>query len=110
MKKYHPADEKFIDIIIHLWIPGILAIIILTVSLLIDYHKIVGYWTQRAGSIVTVIGVYIAYYESKVYMKYIDGSLYINPVLQYKIASFIIVIIGTILWGYGDIIIDQIFK
>ncbi len=110
MKEYHPADEKSKDIIFHLWIPVILAVIILTVSLLIDYYKIAGYWTQRAGSIVTVIGVYIAYYESKVYTKYINDTLYINPELQYKIASFIIVIIGTILWGYGDIIIDQIFN
>lgn len=36
-------------------------------------------------------------------MKMVDGSLYIETELPYRYISLIMVALGTVLWGYGDI-------
>jgi len=76
------------------------------VSLLVDLLRIQGYWSQRAGAAITVIGAYIAYYESRASMRFIKGSLFINMELPYKIGSLLLVVLGTVLWGYGDLLIN----
>jgi len=76
------------------------------VSLTADLFRIRGYWSQRAGAIVTVVGAYVAYYESRASIKFIDDSLFINTELPYKIASLLLVVFGTFLWGYGDLLVN----
>lgn len=105
-KQNHPADEKRSSVFIHLWLPVCAACLVLVVSLIVDLLRIRGYWSQRAGAIVTVIGAYIAYYESRASMKFIEGSLFINMELPYKIASLLLVVFGTFLWGYGDLLVN----
>jgi hypothetical protein len=50
-------------------------------------------------------GVHGSFFDSL-----IGNSLFINMKLPYKIASLVLVIIGTVLWGYGDLLVELILE
>lgn len=60
---------------------------------------------QRSGAVVTVLGAYVAYIDVLRSNKYIDGRLYMNPKLPYKWMSLLLVVVGTGIWGYGDLLL-----
>ena len=61
------------------------------------------FWLQRSGSLITILGVWIAFHESRESLQTINGSIFINPELPYKWLALILITVGTLLWGYGDL-------
>ena len=47
----------------------------------------------------TVVGGYVAYVDAKRSPKFIDGNLYLNQELPYRILSIVLIIVGTLTWG-----------
>jgi len=82
-----------------------LAVLVLLLSVLADVVRPGMHWTQRAGSIVTVLGGYVAYVDAKRSVKLIDGSLYMNFELPYRLTAVLLVAVGTLVWGYGDLLL-----
>lgn len=101
----NPPEETLKSKIINVWVPALSCAGLFAISLFLDLQKpaIEMFWLQRSGAVITILGAWIAFYEAKESFKYINGSIFINNELPYKIMSLILVIIGTVLWGYGDI-------
>ena len=91
--------------IINVAIPSAICLAVFVTSLLLDItnQNSQMFWLQRSGSIITILGAWIAFHESRESMKMVDGSLYIETELPYKYISLIMIAVGTVLWGYGDI-------
>ncbi|EPW1047928.1 hypothetical protein HJ203_22500 [Vibrio parahaemolyticus] len=88
------------------WFPVVLCLIISVASVYIDFWiKIKGDWLQRSGAIITILGAWITFYGSKFEMVVTGSTLNINTKLPFNIWSLIIVFVGTILSGYGDLIV-----
>lgn len=98
----HPADETKREIFVHGWVPCIVAGLVLAVSVFFDFQFPGTHWAQRSGSIITVLGAYVAYRDAKRSIKIIGDDLLMNPHLLYRPISAALVVIGTIVWGYGD--------
>ena len=91
--------------IINVAIPSVICIVVFLISLCLDLsgQNSQMFWLQRSGSIITILGAWIAFHESRESMKMVDGSLYIETELPYRYISLIMIALGTVLWGYGDI-------
>ncbi len=50
-------------------------------------------------------GGYIAYHESKQSIKRIDFEIFLHLDIRYKFLALLYVIVGTALWGYGDLLV-----
>ena len=101
-----PAPEETLrSRVINFWIPLIFGVVVLIVSLVLDITGICGkeYWMSRSGSIITIIGAMIALHDARESYKVAGRNLYVNTKLPYKWVSLVLVIIGTVLWGYGDL-------
>lgn len=97
--------EQLSSKLINFWTPLFICSLIFITSLyfdLIDTGEKM-FWLQRSGAIITILGTWTAYHESKESMKIIGNTLFIETQLIYKIISLILIVIGTVLWGYGDI-------
>jgi ABC-type nickel/cobalt efflux system permease component RcnA len=103
----HPADETRIDKVMHGWLPVVVAIVVLVVSVLMDLTMTQEprHWTQRAGSIVTVLGAYVAFRDAKKSTQCIGDAIYINRDLPYGLISVAMVVVGTLVWGYADLLL-----
>lgn len=103
----HPPDETRIDMLLHGWLPVVAALMVLAVSVAVDLTatQVHGHWTQRAGSIVTVLGAYVAYRHAKQSMQFVDNNFYINPELPFGPISVAMVVAGTLIWGYADLLL-----
>lgn len=101
----HPADETRRSIFLHGWLSALLAATVLVVSIVADLLKPGMHWTQRAGSIITVLGAYVAYVDAKRSFKFINGHFYLNFELPYRVIAIVLVVIGTVTWGYGDLLL-----
>lgn len=104
MKK-HPADETRWSIFLHGGIPAIIAVVVVLISAFADVSHPGNHWTQRAGAVTTVLGAYVAYVDTVRANKFIDGCLYMNHKLPYKWISVLLVVAGTSIWGYGDLVL-----
>ncbi|EGR1514542.1 hypothetical protein K6U44_03860 [Vibrio parahaemolyticus] len=88
------------------WFPVVLCLIIFVASVYIDFWlQIEGNWLQRSGAIITILGAWITFYGSKFEMVATGSTLNINTKLPFNIWSLIIVFVGTIFSGYGDLIV-----
>lgn len=103
----HPADESRIDQIVHGWIPLVAALLVLAVSVAMDVTRTQAqnHWTQRAGSIVTVLGANVAHRDARQATKFIAGDFYINNQLPYRMISVVMVVLETFVWGYADLVL-----
>jgi hypothetical protein len=104
----HPASESKRKIFLHSKLPVIIGVAWLIVSLCLDLWPPGAWWagrhwTQRSGSILTVLGVYVAYFGSKQMHKFVDGDYFLNLSLKYPIVGAVMTVVGTIIWGYADI-------
>lgn len=52
-----------------------------------------------------VCGGYIAYHESKQSIQEIDHQIFLHLDISYKSLPLYYVIVGTALWGYGDLLV-----
>lgn len=98
----HPADETKRDILVHGIAPALIAIVLMTISTFVDTVDPGEHWLQRSGSIVTILGAYVAYVNATRSIKYIQGGLYLDNELPYRWISVLLVVVGTVVWGYGD--------
>jgi len=99
------TGEFSISKVLKLWLPSMVCLIVFFLSLFLDLSssKESWFWLQRSGAIITLLGAWIGFHESKESIQ-VDGAvLNINTNLPYKIWGISLIIIGTILWGYGDI-------
>lgn len=109
----HPAYEPPRQIFLHGILPALVAVALVMLSVILDLCAMSGWfagrhWTQRSGSVMAVLGVYVALIDARRSSKVIpltaDGvSLYINPFLPYKAISIALAAIGTVVWGYADL-------
>ena len=104
----HPADETKLSVALNVVIPSLVSVAILIASIIVDLHDRTGTWTQRSGNTLIVVGAYIGYHEAKKAIQVIDSDLYFNPELWYKVVAIALVLIGTVVSGYGDIIVRAI--
>lgn len=100
-----PPEESLKSKITNVWFPAIGGVLVFIISLYWDLNETEDkmFWLQRSGAVLTIMGAYIAFHESRENAKSINGNLYINNELPYKIISLSYVVVGTFLWGYGDI-------
>jgi hypothetical protein len=101
----HPADETNKEQFINGYIPAIGSLIILVVSILLDINLPGFHWTQRSGSIIIILGAYVAYIDVKRSMKFLNGHMYIHNELPYKIIAVTLIVIGTLVSGYADLLL-----
>lgn len=104
----HPADESKKSLTLNVIIPTLVATIVMSISLAIDIFGTNTIWFQRSGSIMTIIGAYIAFHEARRSVQTIvdkrgHAQMYVNKELPYAWLSIILLFIGTIVWGYGDL-------
>ena len=92
--------------IFNIILPFFMCLIVLCLSLYLDiiYNEQQMFWLQRSGSIITILGAWIAFHESRESMKLVDSNLYIETKLPYRYLSLSMIVVGTVLWGYGDIL------
>ncbi len=100
-----PPDETHKELFLNGYLPAISSLIILTVSIILDLNMQGFQWTQRSGAVIIVLGAYVAYIDVKRSMKLINGHLYIQTKLPYKIIAVTLIVIGTLVSGYGDLLI-----
>jgi hypothetical protein len=104
----HPADEPKRTIFLFGWVPVITAIVLLGASIFGDLTHPGTHWTQRAGSIVTVLGVFVAFVDAKRSAKVFplaDGGVsdFVDHNLPYKKIAIGLTVVGTVTWGYADL-------
>lgn len=100
-----PPDETYKEIFLNGYLPAIGSLIILMVSIILDLNMPGFHWTQRSGAVIIVLGAFVAYIDVKRSMKFINSHLYIDPELPYKIIAVTLIVIGTLVSGYGDLLI-----
>lgn len=101
----HPADESRASVLLNVLLPAVLALGLLAASLIADWGSHAGGWTQRSGNVLIVAGAYIGYHEARRALQFIGGDLYLNPELWYKVLALALVLIGTVISGYGDLLV-----
>jgi len=88
------------------WFPVVLCLSIFVASVYIDFWLLIeGNWLQRSGAIITILGAWITFYGSKFEMVMTGNTLNINTKLPFNIWSLVIVFVGTIFSGYGDLLV-----
>jgi hypothetical protein len=103
-----PVDQEQVNRAIgwHLWVPVFLAtfLVIISVSLGKVYPN--HHWTQRVGSLVTILGVYIGFVDARVtgWFTPINQS-YGSVDLPFKYGAVGLAFVGTLIWGYADLVL-----
>ena len=86
-----PLDEPAASVILHVWLPSTVALLLLLASVALD------------------AGAYIAFHETRWHERYVETNggvkAYYNPEIWYKWLALFLVLIGTVLTGYGEIIL-----
>ena len=100
-----PANEKNKELFVNGYLPIIISLIILIASVILDLKEPGVHWTQRSGAVIIVLGAYVVYIDVKQSMKLINGNLYIQTKLAYKVIAVTLIVIGTLVSGYGDLLI-----
>jgi len=101
----HPANETKKELFINGYIPAIGSLIILMVSIMLDIYLSGFHWTQRSGSIIIILGAFVAYIDVKRSMKYLNGHMYIHNELPYKIIAVTLIVLGSLVSGYADLLL-----
>jgi hypothetical protein len=81
-------------------------------------YETLGVWFQRSGAITVVFAIFTEMNANK--MQVVLGSSgmvgktfqatydkYLKQVKAYNYISFFLVIFGTVIWGYGDLLINK---
>jgi len=95
--------------IVHVVIPAVIGAIIFSISLYLDLktNEVKEFWLQRSGSILTLIGAYIAFHDHRKSVQLIETSAHFFTNTKYKYISLFYLLIGTGLWGYGDLFLKK---
>ena len=106
MKNNEKRTKK--TIYLHGWLPLLIAVIIVVISLVLDLCSSGKNCFQRAGTIVIILGAYVAFYNVASTMKYNDKLHEMILTLEptFNIISTLLIVVGTITAGYGDLIIS----
>lgn len=60
---------------------------------------------MRSGSVVTILGAYVGFRAATVQIARTQGILSVNTGLPYGWISLFLVIVGGLVWGYGDCVL-----
>jgi hypothetical protein len=96
--------------IIHGYLPLILGVVVFVTALRLDFAHVscnciaACHWTMRCGSVITAMGIYVAFRAAKV-MIMVRGGIArgVNFNLAYGWISAIMLIGGALIWGFADI-------
>lgn len=105
-----PPPHLFKPSFLNFWLPIILSLFVFTVSAVLEYitWELQFYWLQRSGSLIVVFGAWIAFAGQKLSVQMVDNKLFWDTELPHTWVSLILLSAGTVLWGYGDLLISLI--
>jgi len=109
-KNIHPADETRSQLFLHGYLPLVLAVLVAAVSLYAELNGSNHDLFQRSGSLIVIIGAYTAFIDLYRSHKFIDGHAYFNSELVYRKIAIGLGLSGTIIWGYGDLLLCKIIQ
>ena len=96
--------------VVHGYLPAALAAIALIVALRLDFTHVgcnraeVCHWTMRCSSVITALGVYVAFRSAFVLVIVkADRARGVNFNLSYGWISAVMLICGSLIWGFADI-------
>lgn len=118
IEKAESDITKAIYISVPLIIFGVLAPILSYYSVFIPEDEKRAVWFQRSGSLSVLFGVWIEYNLSKVNEHINLSGLWVTEQetlrdeynLKYSIVQYVgifLAVMGTLIWGYGDILISK---
>jgi hypothetical protein len=102
----HPANETRLSVVLNVGVPALVAVGVLIASVVADLGGYPGSWTQRSGNILIVVGAYVGYHEATKALQVFDDGIYLNTKIWYKVLAIALVLIGTVVSGYGDMIVQ----
>lgn len=119
-EKLKPFEEEARKCFIKIWISLSLSVAVLVLALipaLIPDGQTVPGWFQRSGSLTTIGAIFISIYttrmrerlEGKFLSDFYGAEAFRRVKLPFTIATstaLILTIIGTVVWGYGDLLIS----
>lgn len=90
----------------HVGLPLLLGIVVFLISLYLDINGIGDdeFWLQRAGAVLAIIGTYIGFHDVRMSTVKQGTILHLFTNSVYSYLSLFFLILGTVLWGYGDFI------
>jgi hypothetical protein len=96
--------------IFHGYLPLTIGLIALGMALRMDFSHVscnrisVCHWTMRSGSVITALGIYVAFRAATVMIMVRGGRAHgVNFNLCYGWISAIMLIAGALIWGFADI-------
>jgi len=98
-------SSKQMSVVCNVYFPFGISILGVAISIGVDLFLPGMHWTQRIGSFMTVAGVYIAYFDENTKENGHNKNWSLRLRSKYTKFSLPCVIIGTILWGYGDLLL-----
>ncbi|MCB5206227.1 hypothetical protein [Methylovorus mays] len=107
------VEESAWSLFCHITLPLIVATLLVLYAIFADLSGGALQLTQRAGTVMIVVGAYVSFKDSKGTIRSIPMSsggvnVYIDTDLWYGKWGFGYVVAGTILSGYGDLIISKL--
>lgn len=101
--------EPLISKVVHVYFPFSVALFVLIISIVLDLYLVnKNGWFQRSGAVVVAISIYIAFHENRWRVRRVtndnrESSLHINTQIWYRWLALVLGVIGTLVWGYGDL-------
>jgi len=90
---------------INVYIPLGVVALLLAVSIVADLTNSGDHWSQRFGAVMVVVGAYIMHFDDSMRSNAEGEAFYYSVKSAYTHYSLPCIIIGTLLWGYGDLVL-----
>jgi len=100
--------NKTLEKLFHVYLPSILAIIVVVISYLADTVFFQGKdLFSRSGAILILASLYVAFHQNKGGLgQDKNGDIYVDPsFFGYNKYSALLGVIGTLIWAYGSLLI-----
>jgi len=106
----HHGEETQRQVLLHGYLPVLFALIVFCAAIGLDLAHVsccsirVCHWTMRAGSVIAIFGIYVAFRAGKSLLLISGGRARgVNFGLPYGTISFILLVAGVLIWGFADI-------
>ena len=100
-----PEAESIRSLLLHVWTPCLLSACVAVASLVLDASGLDSNWFQRSGVLLIIAGSYVAYHEIKRSVRVLGERLYWDLDIWYKKLALSLVLVGTLVTGYGDLLL-----
>ena len=120
-EKLKPFEDEARKCFLKIWISLALSVAVLVIALipsLVPSSQTLPGWFQRSGSLTTVgaviIGIYATRMRDRLEGKFLADLYGIEVFKRVKLpftiatsCAFVLSVVGTIVWGYGDILVSS---